>query len=570
MKAELPEIRDAASVEVSTPRVQYRVLLVDAHSSGVNQIIEELQQHSPGEFIVTRAASLASALSLFVAQEFEVALVSLNLPDSSGVDSIARLRFAAPRVPIVVLGDDNEEAMAIEVLQRGAQDYLYKGRAHGYVLARVLHFAVERQRTEDELRRAQDLLEQRVMERTAFLKVTNRRLREEISERARTELVLRKERDFSAAILDTVGALVLALDRSGIIVRCNRCFEKTTGYLESELVGRTPWEIFLEPELIKETREVFSSLVKKIDGYRHENMVRTKSGGHRLIDWSNTVLTDSQGEVEFVIATGIDITDRRQAEELQHQRMIELAHISRLSTMGQMATEIAHELNQPLCAIASYGDTCLRMYDSQQCSPDEVRRVLNEITSQAERASEVIRRVRKFVRKEEGDKAPVSINELISDVVRLTQVEARWNQVKLVTHLAEGIPPIVVDKILIEQVIMNLVRNAIEAMAGAKSARREVTISTRMLPDDTLEVVVDDTGPGIPKDGPETLFQPFFTTKPTGMGMGLSLSRSIAEAHGGDLSAESNPDAGARFKLTLPAQREEKRNAARSHRIRRR
>jgi PAS domain S-box-containing protein len=569
MNTEGPVSRESAAMPAHDAASPFRVLVVAAATPQTETIAKQLRTYSAKAFHVTRADSLAAALALFVAQEFDAALVGLSLADSSGVQTVSRMRFAAPRVPIVVLGDVDDDSLALAALQHGAQDYLLRSRTDVYVLARVLHFAVERQRSEDELRRAHDLLEQRVMERTAFLKVTNRRLSEEIAERARAEDVLRKERDFTSAILDTVDAIVVVMDTAGRIVRCNRCCESTTGYSEQEVRGRFVWDIFLEPARVDEVRSVFSSLVHKLDGYKHENHWRTRHGSLRLIDWSNTVILDAQGNVEFVIATGIDITERRHAEELEHRHMVELAHVSRLSTMGQMATEIAHELNQPLCAIASYGDTCLRMYESKQCSPDEVRRVLKEITTQAERASEVIRRIRKFVRKDDGDRAAVSLNELVSDVVRLTQVEARWNRVTIATDLGTELPPVIADKILIEQVIMNLVRNAIEAIGHAETARREVTISTRSRGGGTLEVVVEDTGPGIPAAGAEALFQPFFTTKPTGMGMGLSLSRSIAEAHGGELVAEPGSNSGAIFRLVLPAIKEEQRNAARSHRIRR-
>lgn len=530
-----------------------RVLFLEGNAQDAAAVVELLARDAPDKFDITIAESLSRAQAVLIAQEFDAALVGLSLPDSSGVETVVRMRFAAPRVPIVVLSGSSDEGLALQTLHRGAQDYLVKGHADGQVIARVLRYAVERQGAEEELRRAHALLEQRVMERTAFLKVTNRRLSEEIAERRRAEEVLRKERDFSAAILDTVDAIVVVLDPLGRLVRCNRCCETITGYSESEIKGKYVWDVFLDPSIVDQIKPVFDALVKKKEDSKHENYWRVKNGTRRLIDWSNTVIVDDQQNAEYVIATGIDVTDRQHAEELHHQRMIELAHVSRLSTMGQMATEIAHELNQPLCAIASYGDTCLRMYESKNSSPDEVRRVLKEITSQAERAGEVIRRVRKFVRKDNGDRAPVSLNDVINDVVRLTQVEARWNQVTVSAQTPDFLPPVLADKILIEQVILNLVRNAIEAIAGAKAPRREITISTGLRDGATLEVSVEDSGPGIPPQGAEKLFQPFFTTKPQGMGMGLSLSRSIAVAHGGDLSVEPGVATGAKFRLVLPA-----------------
>lgn len=533
---------------------QIRLLLIDSDGAAAHEIQQRLLRDANGGFQVTVASTLEQARSLLNLHEFDVVLASLALTDSPEHETLDRLRFAAPRVPVVVLTASDSAEVALNAVNHGAQDCLIKGRAEGQVIARVLRYAIERARVEDELHRAHVLLEQRVAERTAFLKVTNRRLRDEIAERERTADVLRRERDFSSAILDTVGAIVVVLDREGHIVRCNRCCEETTGYQESELRGRPVWDVFLDPPEKESIRGVFNELLlERIANNSYENVWITRTGARRLIDWSNTSIRDNTGEIEFVIATGIDITERRQAEEMDRRHMLELAHVSRLTTMGQMATEIAHELNQPLAAIASYADTCRRMYDSKTCTPGEVRHMLNEIGSQAERASEVIRRIRKFVRKEDSQHVATELGDLVADVVRLTQVETRWNKVNVVVEIEPGLPRVRVDKILIEQVLLNLVRNAIEAMAEANSQIREVRISTGKRGDGNLELAIQDTGPGFSTETLERMFQSFYTTKPNGMGMGLSLSRSIVAAHGGQLLAETRLPNGATFRVLLPA-----------------
>ncbi|MBI3776552.1 MAG: PAS domain S-box protein [Gammaproteobacteria bacterium] len=529
------------------------VLLIEGNPRDAVLVQTQLLEFAPDEFEITVVDRLSRAQQQLKESAFAAILLDLSLPDSSGISALSRTKAAAPQVPIIVLSGIDDESMALHAVQHGAQDYLVKGRADGHVIARVIRYAMQRQRADEELRRAHNLLEQRVMERTAFLKVTNRRLHEEIAERERTEETLRKERDFSSAILDTVGAIVVVLDPQGCLVRCNRYCEQVMGYLEAEIKGRQVWDVFLEPEVVARVQPVFGDLLVRKSGNKYENYWLTKDGRQRLIDWSNTVLVDSQGAVEFVIATGIDITEKRATEELERQHLFDLAHVSRLSTMGQMATEIAHELNQPLCAIASFSDSCLRMYDSGKFDPQEVRQVLQEIGEQAQRAGEVIRRIRKFVRKEPAERILVSLNELVSDVVRLTLVEARWNQVDIRTELAEALPAVKVDKILVEQVILNLVRNAIEAIAHAGGTRREIVIATGARDDGTLEVAVRDTGPGLPQNVAENIFQPFFTTKPQGMGMGLTLSLSIVKAHDGQLTAEANTGQGTTFRLVLPA-----------------
>ncbi len=529
------------------------VLLIESDPHDAVLVQSQLMEFAADEFAITVADRLSTAQEQLKERAFAAILLNLTLLDSSGIIALSRTKAAAPSVPVIVLSGVDDESMALHAVQHGAQDYLVKGNADGHVIARVIRYAMQRQRADEELRRAHNLLEQRVMERTAFLKVTNRRLHEEIAERERTEETLRKERDFSSAILDTVGAIVVVLDPQGRLVRCNRYCEQVMGYLETEIKGRYVWDTFLEPHVVARVQPVFRELLASKGGSKYENHWLTKAGWRRLIDWSNTVIVDQTGEVEFVIATGIDITEKRATEELERQHLFDLAHVSRLTTMGQMATEIAHELNQPLCAIASFSDTCLRMFDSGKFDLTEVRQVLQDIGDQAQRAGEVIRRIRKFVRKEPAERIPISLNELVGDVVRLTQVEARWNQVDISTELTEALPPVRVDKILIEQAILNLVRNAIEAIAHAGSTQRAIMITTCARADGALEVAVRDTGPGLPQGVTENIFQPFFTTKPQGMGMGLSLSLSIIKAHEGQLTAESNSGQGTIFRLVLPA-----------------
>lgn len=248
-----------------------------------------------------------------------------------------------------------------------------------------------------------------------------------------------------------------------------------------------------------------------------------------------------------------EIESRRQAEDRERQRLLEIAHVSRLSTMGELATEIAHELNQPLTAIATYSDACARLFRSENWRREDLIAALENISAQARRAGEVIRRVRSYVRKEESRRAPADINEIVREVVPLAQTEARWRNVVIQIDLAQALPPLMADRILIEQVILNLVRNAIEAMDAVEENGRTVTIQTAAGANGAVEVAVRDTGPGLSPEIAARLFAPFFTTKPNGMGMGLSISQSIVQAHGGNLWASPNHPCGAVFRFSLPA-----------------
>jgi C4-dicarboxylate-specific signal transduction histidine kinase len=253
-----------------------------------------------------------------------------------------------------------------------------------------------------------------------------------------------------------------------------------------------------------------------------------------------------------------EMAERKRAEDKERQRMMELAHVTRLSTMGEMATEIAHEVNQPLTAITNYSSACVRMLTSNSENPEEIIDALKEITRQAQRAGEVIRRLREFVAKDDSHRSTNDINEVMRSVFSLAQVEARWHAVDLEIQLAEALPHVLVNKILIEQVALNLIRNAIEAMNGIEINNRTVTIKTMPHINESIMVVVEDFGPGLSEEALLRIFEPFYTTKPSGMGMGLAICKSIIEAHGGQLWAMQNKPAGAKFQFTLPLSQGEK------------
>ncbi|MFN8644518.1 MAG: ATP-binding protein [Candidatus Binatia bacterium] len=228
----------------------------------------------------------------------------------------------------------------------------------------------------------------------------------------------------------------------------------------------------------------------------------------------------------------------------------ELAHVLRVSAMGEMSGQLAHELTQPLGAIANYAAGCrLRLQASPQ-RPEAVIEAVDRIGREAMRAGAIIRRMRDFLRKTEPAREPVDVGALVREVAALLDVEARVAGVRIELLLEEHLPPVEANAVEIEQVLVNLARNAIEAMQDG-AGRREILIETRHRPPRAVEVFVRDTGPGLPRDAAAEVFEPFFTTKRTGLGLGLAISRTIIEMHGGTLSATSTPS-GATFRFTLP------------------
>jgi C4-dicarboxylate-specific signal transduction histidine kinase len=217
-----------------------------------------------------------------------------------------------------------------------------------------------------------------------------------------------------------------------------------------------------------------------------------------------------------------------------------------------MASAIAHEINQPLTAIANYTYASVRMLRSGAAGQEEILEVLQRVAAEAERAGEVVRRMRSFVRGEEGQLQEVEANFLVNEVVRLAAAEARQNGVELDTRLEVGLPVVLADSIQIQQVLLNLVRNAVEAIVAGDCAERSVCIETALCEPGFVEIRVSDTGPGLTPEALGKVFEPFYTTKADGIGIGLALSRSIVDAHGGRLWAASGQGRGATFHLTLP------------------
>jgi PAS domain S-box-containing protein len=336
------------------------------------------------------------------------------------------------------------------------------------------------------------------------------------------------------------------------IVFANPAIATMTGYTVDELRALPPERIgdILHPddrELVR--RRVLSRLAGEPVGTRSEHRFLHPDATVRWVE-AHASLTDYGGRPAVQVAY-IDISDRKVAEESARRHQHELAHVLRRRTLGEMAAVFAHEVNQPLTAIANYATGCARRLRSDMMAPDQMLGVLDEIAGQAVRAGEIIRRLRGFVRRVQPQRQETQLNELIDEVVHFVTAEARDHGVRLRVDHASGLPPVPLDVVLIEQVALNLMRNALDAMYESASEQPQLAIRTRQL-DGQVEVAISDTGPGLLPEVAADIFEPFVTSKPDGLGMGLSICRSIIDAHGGRVWATPNPEGGMTFAFTLP------------------
>jgi PAS domain S-box-containing protein len=397
----------------------------------------------------------------------------------------------------------------------------------------------ERQQAEEKLTHARDNLERRVEERT-------QELTQEITERKQAEANARK---LSRAV-EQSPAMTIVTDLDGHIEYVNPRFTMVTGYTLEDVVGKTP-RILKSGET---SPEIYRELWKTIVSGREWHGELHNRKKDQTLYWaavSISPITDKSGTPTHFLGSAEDITERKQADDEARRHRNALAHFGRISSLGEMATSMAHELNQPLTVISGCAQFCLDRLRSDKGKPEDLRDSLEQAAEQAERASQIVRRARGFVQKKEPERKEIDVNDTIREVSHLLCSDAREHDSDIVLELAEDLPAVTADPIEVQQVVVNLVHNGVEVMAQSAPAPRLLTIRTAA-GNGVVEIAVHNSGSEIPDENLEQLFQPFFTTKPSGLGMGLSISRTIVEAHGGSLWATSSRESGTEFHFTLP------------------
>ena len=375
-------------------------------------------------------------------------------------------------------------------------------------------------------------------------------------ERSKAEEALRISEGRYRELVQAMSEALALTDEQHRITFVNDSFCRMFGYTSDEVCNR-PLLDFVHLDYKEAMLKCMASPAQSGDVRRYETAWITKAGNTIYTLTSPKQIIDPEKGYLGCLGVFTDITERKKVEERERKHMTELAHVSRVTTMGEMSSQIAHELAQPLTAIAALSTGCLKMLKSGTGDREEVIVSLTDISKQACRAREIVVRLRNFVRNNEMQHACFELNELVRTVVHLVEVEARWHSLPIKLELQEPLPTTMGDRILIEQVMLNLVHNAIEALQGTEQCERKLTIRTSMPEEDILQVEVIDCGTGISDQNLKQIFEPFFTTKSDGMGMGLAITRSIVVAHGGQLSAMCNEQGGATVSFTLPVEDKE-------------
>jgi len=358
-----------------------------------------------------------------------------------------------------------------------------------------------------------------------------------------------REQAYLASIVDSSDDAIIGKTLGGIITSWNKAAEKMFGYKADEITGESVTLLF-PPERVREEEGILERLKQGSRVEHFETVRRRKDGSDVIVSLTISPILDRRGKIIGISKIARDITGQRAAQDRLAELQSELLHASRLGTMGQMAAAITHELNQPLSAVNSYLSGVARLLSGTD-NPPSVAEGLSKAREQTTRAGEIVRRLRDLAAKRETDRRIENINEIVEQTLGLALVDVKVRGVKTRVLLSPDLNPVLVDKIQIGQVILNIARNAVEAMES--TAERSLTISTTPDPySHGIEVRIADTGLGLSPEIKERLFQPFVTTKDKGMGLGLSICRNIIDSHGGSLSAEPNDPNGTVFLIRLP------------------
>jgi PAS domain S-box-containing protein len=491
-----------------------RILIVEDDRVVARDIQQQLTRI--GHVVVGMTARGEDALPLALSTQPELVLMDIRLEGFvDGVDAAQQIREHC-HVPVVFLTAYADD----ETVQRASLTEPF-----GYLLK---PFEDSQLRT--------------VIEMALYKHAAERKLRE-------------SERRF-VTTLSSIGDAVIATDSQARVTFMNPVAEALTGWSQGEAIGQPLAEVFRI--INEETRRTVEDPAAKVlrlgttVGLANHTVLLARDGRELPIDDCGSPIIDDRGGVAGTVLVFRDISERRQAEEALRKAQVDLVHVARLTTMGELAASIAHEVNQPLMAIVTNAETCLVWLAKDEPDIEEARAAADRVVKNGHRAGDVIKSIRALVRRSSPEMTKLDINGVIEDILDLMRVELRRHHVSFETALLPGLEPVLGERVQLQQVIANLVMNGVEAMSTVMHRPRKLRIDTQLDGDGNVLIAVEDSGTGLDPANMSRIFDPLFTTKREGMGMGLSICRSIVEAHGGRLWASPHPLHGSIFRFTLP------------------
>ncbi|MEX3896246.1 ATP-binding protein [Paraburkholderia sp. BR10954] len=505
---------------------EIHILLIEDSATDALLIDRVLEDVVEFKYHVARTESMAEGVARARTANFDLVILDLGLPDAKGgLDTFRKFQQMVPDMPVLVLTGLDDNSVGLQSIQHGAQDYLLKKDIRASELSRAIRYAIERHRVAVELRASEERFQLAVRGATAGLWDWN----------------------------PQTGAMYFSPH-----------FKAIMGNAQNNLPNEASvHQEAIHPEDIDRVTACLTAHLEHKNAYDVEYRIRTMSGEYRWVQSRGQALWNISGQPYRMVGWIIDVTERKLAEEAQRdsreraaealqQTQADMARLNRVLMLGEMAASIAHEVKQPVSAVVMHATAGLRWLDAQPPELEEARQSLSHILKQGNRVVEVVGHVRSLVKQVPPREDPVDINEAIVEVLALINAELQRNSVRLQTCLSANLPPVLGDRVKMQQVIVNLVMNASEAMSAVSDRQRELTIVSERSDSNAVIVEVWDTGSGLPPGSTEQLFRSFYTTKPSGMGMGLSISRSIVEAHGGRLWVTPREPNGTVFRFTLP------------------
>ena len=375
---------------------------------------------------------------------------------------------------------------------------------------------------------------------------------EQLQALAQEGLVRRQNEQLWRAAFENSAIGMMLADLEGRLSAANTVFQSMLGYTESELCQLTFLDVTHEEDRQANIKLIGELVEGKRQHFQIEQRYCRKDGTSLWVTANISLVPGIGDAAPFLFGVVEDITGSKRVEEALQITQAELCHVSRLTTMGELAASIAHEVNQPLTAITNNSNGCLRLLANGNLEAGVLHRALDEIVADSSRASAIIARIRAFINKAPPEKNKLDINDIVQEVLALTGRELSENRVLLERELTEGLPHVLGDRVQLQQVLLNLIMNGIESMTVVTNRPRLLRVQSRIDESGSVEIAVRDSGAGLGLDA-DRVFTPFFTTKANGMGMGLPISRSLIEAHGGLLWATANSPHGAVFYFTVPA-----------------